>query len=75
MANLNALKDAQELLDKSLETLEKLRPACVDTGMSYEERVARREAEIEALKNALCVLDEEDGDIAECAGKMFLQKK
>ena len=42
--------------------------------MSYEERVARREAEIEALKNALCVLDEEDGEIPECAGKMFLQK-
>merc|ERR1719398_208165 len=74
VADLNSLKDAQDLLDKSLETLEKLRPACVDTGMSYEERVARREAEIEALKNALCVLDEEDGEIAECAGKMFLQK-
>jgi len=75
VADLNSLKDAQDLLDKSLETLEKLRPACVDTGMSYEERVARREAEIEALKNALCVLDEEDGEIAECAGKMFLQQK
>jgi hypothetical protein len=75
VSNLNGLKDAQELLDMSLETLEKLRPACVDTGMSYEERVARREAEIEALKNALCVLDEEDGEIAECAGAMFLQKK
>merc|ERR550537_862651 len=77
VADLNALKDAQELLDKSLETLEKLRPACVDTGMSYEERVARREAEIEALKNALCVLDEEDGEIKECAGGSyngFLQK-
>merc|ERR1719321_1251430 len=47
VANLNALKDTQDLLDKALETLEKLRPACVDTGMSYEERVARREAEIE----------------------------
>ena len=32
-------------------------------------RVARREAEIEALKKALCVLDEEDGEIPECAGK------
>jgi len=77
VANLNALTDAQELLDKSLETLEKLRPACVDTGMSYEERVARREAEIEALKNAICVLDEEDGEIPECAGGSyngFLQK-
>jgi chromosome segregation ATPase len=77
VANLNSLKDAQELLDMSLETLEKLRPACVDTGMSYEERVARREHEIEALKEALCVLDEEDGEIPECAGGSysgFLQK-
>jgi len=74
VGNLNDLKDTQELLDASLETLEKLRPACVDTGMSYEERVARREAEIEALKKALCVLDEEDGEYPECAGKFFLQK-
>jgi len=74
VSNLNDLKDTQELLDASLETLEKLRPACVDTGMSYEERVARREAEIEALKKALCVLDEEDGEYPECAGKFFLQK-
>ena len=37
-------------------------------------QVARRTAEIEALKNALCVLDEEDKDIPECSGKLFLQK-
>jgi hypothetical protein len=75
VGDLNSLKDAQELLDSSLETLEKLRPACVDTGMSYEERVARREAEIEALKNALCVLDEEDQEIPECRNALFLQAK
>merc|ERR1719313_2644238 len=74
VSSLTDLKDQQKLLDASLETLEKLRPACVDTGMTYEERVARREAEIEALKKALCVLDEEDGEIAECGGKFFLQK-
>jgi hypothetical protein len=73
--SLNDLDETQKLLDKSLEALEKLRPACVDTGMSYEERVERREAEIEALKNAICVLDEEDGEVPECAGKMFLQRK
>merc|ERR1719235_573600 len=64
--SLNDLRDTQALLDKSLEALEKLRPACVDTGMSYEERVARREAEIDALKQALEVLSEQDA---------FLQKK
>jgi len=76
VASLNDLREQQSLLDISLESLEKLRPACIDTGMSYEERVAKREAEIAALKNALCTLDEEDGEIAECAGKFFfLQKK
>merc|ERR1719453_1142913 len=75
VAALVDLKSNQALLDSALETLEKLRPACVDTGMSYEERVERREKEIQALKDALCVLDEEDGEIAECAGKMFLQSK
>jgi hypothetical protein len=64
--SLNDLKDTQKLLDKTLEALEKLRPTCVDTGMSYEERVQRREAEIDALKQALEVLSE---------GDAFLQKK
>lgn len=30
---------------------------CIDTGMSYEERVQKREEEIAALKRALCILD------------------
>merc|ERR1719482_2085894 len=74
VSDLNSLKDNQKLLDSSLKTLEKLRPACIDTGMTWDEKVARRTAEIEALKNALCVLDEEDNDIPECSGKLFLQK-
>jgi len=53
------LKDAQSLLDDSLKEIEELKPACIDTGMSYEERVAAREKEIEALKKALCILDPE----------------
>jgi len=53
------LREEQELLDKALQELEELRPACIDTGMSYEERVARREQEIEALNEALCILDNE----------------
>jgi hypothetical protein len=71
---LNDLQENQKLLDQSIETLETLRPACIDTGMSWDEKVARRTAEIDALKNAVCVLDEEDGEIAECNGKLFLQK-
>jgi DNA repair exonuclease SbcCD ATPase subunit len=75
VSDLNNLKDQQSLLDQSLRTLETLRPACVDTGMTWDERVARRDAEIQALKDALCVLDETDNDIPECGGgKLFLQR-
>jgi hypothetical protein len=45
-----------ELLTTALKELIELQPACIDTGMSYKERVARREQEIESLKKALCVL-------------------
>merc|ERR1719359_2820290 len=41
VATLNKLKDNQKLLDMSLQALETLRPACVDTGMSWEEKVKR----------------------------------
>jgi len=51
------LKDSQSLLDDALKAYEELKPQCIDTGMSYEERVAAREKEIAALKKALCQLD------------------
>jgi len=57
-----AMADLQmnmDLLDAALKAYEELVPTCVDTGMSYAERVAAREAEIEALKKALCLLDGE----------------
>jgi len=74
MSSLNDLRETQSLLDKSNEALTALRPACVDTGMAYEERVRRREAEIDALKNAACTLDEEDGELTDCPPS-FLQKR
>jgi len=51
------LTSQTEILKISLKELIELKPQCVDTGMSYEERVARREDEIEGLKKALCVLE------------------
>jgi DNA repair exonuclease SbcCD ATPase subunit len=45
-----------KILVTSIKELLELQPACIDTGMSYEERVARREQEIESLKKALCIL-------------------
>jgi len=52
----DSMESEQELLDKALQELQELQPACVATAMSYEERVAKREQEIESLKKALCIL-------------------
>jgi len=52
------LKEHTELKEEALEELGKLKPACVDTGSDYEEKVARREQEIESLKNAYMIFDE-----------------
>merc|ERR1719420_2137775 len=54
------LKLQKENLDNALDELAKLKPVCVDSGMSWEERTARREQEVEALKNALKILQETD---------------
>mmetsp|Transcript_6421 Transcript_6421/g.11815 ORF Transcript_6421/g.11815 Transcript_6421/m.11815 type:complete len:685 (+) Transcript_6421:109-2163(+) len=63
--SMTDLTTAQSLLDGSLKTLEELKPTCMDSGMSYAERVAKREEEIAALKSALCILDPEKTE-AEC---------
>merc|ERR1719456_994076 len=49
--------DAKQMKEESLEELEKLKPQCIDTGLSWEERTKKREQEIEALKEALNILD------------------
>jgi len=54
------MQENMDLVDKALEALEELKPMCIDTGMSYEERVQKREEEMKALKKALCILDPED---------------
>lgn len=63
------LKDNVDLTDSALKELQELKPQCIDTGMSYEDRVAAREAEIAALKKALCMLDPE-GKEASCGSLM-----
>merc|ERR1719168_385072 len=50
------LKTTKEQLDKALEYYEKLKPTCVDSGITYEERVKRREEEIVSLQEALKIL-------------------
>jgi hypothetical protein len=56
---MDNLKEEQVLLDKAVQELLELEPACFPKQMSYEERVAKREQEISALKEALCTLDKE----------------
>jgi len=55
--DMSAMIAAQEMLDQAIKELLELHEACVDTGMSYAERAALREQEIESLKKALCILD------------------
>jgi len=52
-----SLKAQVTILKTSIQELLELQPACVDTGMSYADRVAKRENEVESLKKALCILN------------------
>jgi hypothetical protein len=51
------IESQTDILRIAIRELLELKPTCIDTGMSYEERVARREDEIESLKKALCTLN------------------
>jgi hypothetical protein len=50
----------QDELDAALAYYEKLKPQCVDLGLSYDERVQAREEEIQSLKEALAILQQEN---------------
>jgi hypothetical protein len=66
------LETQQALFDTAVKTWEQLLPGCVaDPGMSNAERVERREAEVAALKDAYCILSDQDPG---CGG-VFLQKR
>jgi uncharacterized coiled-coil DUF342 family protein len=52
------LAGTQEELDAAEAYFDKLKPSCVEAGESYEDRKARREEEIESLKDALQILEE-----------------
>lgn len=56
---MSEMKAAMDMLDDQLQILEQLKPTCIDSGMSYADRVAKREEEVKALKSALCALDED----------------
>merc|ERR1719217_1880610 len=54
------LEVTQAELDAALDYYEKLKPDCVDMGLSYEDRVARRKEEIVSLQEALKILTGEE---------------
>merc|ERR1719502_707843 len=47
-------------LTAAMDYYDKLKPSCVDAGVSYEDRVERRKAEIESLQEALKILSGDD---------------
>lgn len=57
---LQDLDGTQKELDAALGYYEKLKPSCVNSGVSYEDRVARRKEEINSLQEALRILAGED---------------
>jgi len=57
--DMQSLISEQALLDKAVQELLDLEPACFPKAEPYEERVAKREQEIASLKEALCTLDKE----------------
>jgi len=54
------LDGTQQELDAALSYYDKLKPSCVDSGVSYYDRVNRRKEEIESLQEALKILNGED---------------
>jgi DNA repair exonuclease SbcCD ATPase subunit len=59
--DLKEMRTQQGLFDTKTREWEELLPGCVaDPGMSYAERVERREIEIAALKDAYCILDNKE---------------
>merc|ERR550514_2192459 len=52
------LRNTQDELDAALAYYDKLKPECIIVKVSYEERVKRREEEIESLKEAYKILSQ-----------------
>jgi hypothetical protein len=56
----NDLKTAQAELQGAVDYYQKLKPTCVEVAMSYADRKAARESEIDSLQEALTILSQDD---------------
>jgi len=52
-----SLEGYQTELDAALMYFDKLKPSCIEVGVSYDDRVARRKEEIASLQEALEILN------------------
>jgi len=52
----NNLADTQSQFDAAMKYFEQLKPSCVDAGLDYDDRVARRNEEVQSLQEALKIL-------------------
>merc|ERR1719436_635145 len=60
IVNKEDLEGTQDELSAALAYFDKLKPSCVEIGVSYDDRVARRKEEIDSLQEALKILNGED---------------
>merc|ERR1719450_22514 len=52
-----SLEGYQTELDAALAYFDKLKPSCIEVGVSYDDRVARRKEEVASLQEALEILN------------------
>jgi len=57
LADTKDMKATQDQLLAANRYYDKLKPTCVDSGISYADRVKAREEEIQSLKEALTILE------------------
>jgi len=66
---VESITSNEEMMAAAIQALEDLQPMCFDADQTFAERAEQREAEIAALKKALCYIDPSSTE-EECSGEM-----